>query len=83
MSDTRPFDPVLFGDAAIDAETANLNAQMIQLLHWPTGVVDHRRRGRAGCAPAWRRGVPSPRDVAPGADRDHHWQQKATKFPCA
>jgi hypothetical protein len=32
MTDTCPFDPALFSDAAIDAETASLNAQMIQLL---------------------------------------------------
>jgi acetyl esterase/lipase len=59
MSDTRPFDPVLFGDAAIDAETANLNAQMIQLLTgqpewWITGaeaVRAARRRGE-GVFPA-------------------------------
>ena len=28
MTDIRPFDPALFGDAAIDPDTANLNAQM-------------------------------------------------------
>jgi hypothetical protein len=32
MTDTRPLDPALFGDAAIDAETAKLNAQMIEQL---------------------------------------------------
>ena len=32
MADTRPFDPALFADAAIDAETAKLNSDMIQLL---------------------------------------------------
>ncbi len=32
MTDTRPFDPALFHDAAIDPDTANLNAQMIELL---------------------------------------------------
>ena len=32
MTDTRPLDPALFGDAAIDPDTANLNAQMIELL---------------------------------------------------
>ena len=32
MTDVRPFDPVMFHDAAIDHDTANLNAQMIELL---------------------------------------------------
>jgi hypothetical protein len=32
MTHTRAFDPALFGETAIDAETAKLNAQMIQLL---------------------------------------------------
>jgi hypothetical protein len=32
MPDTRPFDPALFGEAAIDPDTAKLNAQMIQML---------------------------------------------------
>jgi hypothetical protein len=32
MANTRPFDPALFDDAAIDAETAKLNSEMIQLL---------------------------------------------------
>jgi hypothetical protein len=32
MADTRPFDPALFADAAIDAETAKLNSDMIQML---------------------------------------------------
>ncbi len=27
MTDTRPFDPALFDDAAIDPNTAKLNAQ--------------------------------------------------------
>ena len=30
MTDTHPFDPALFRDAAIDADTAHLNAQMIE-----------------------------------------------------
>jgi hypothetical protein len=29
MADVRPFDPALFADAAIDAETAKLNSDMI------------------------------------------------------
>ena len=32
MTGTRPFDPALFRDAAIDRETASLNTQMIELL---------------------------------------------------
>jgi hypothetical protein len=32
MTDSRPFDLALFGEAAIDPDTAKLNAQMIQLL---------------------------------------------------
>ena len=32
MTDVCPFDPVMFHDAAIDPDTANLNAQMIELL---------------------------------------------------
>jgi hypothetical protein len=28
MADTRPFDPALFGDGAIDAETAKVNSDM-------------------------------------------------------
>ena len=32
MTDVRPFDPALFHAAAIDPDTASLNAQMIELL---------------------------------------------------
>ena len=32
MTDIRPFDPALFHHAAIEPETAHLNAQMIELL---------------------------------------------------
>jgi hypothetical protein len=53
MTDTRPLDPALFGDAAIDAETAKLNAQMIEQLtgqpEWwvvgPQAMRAARRRG--------------------------------------
>ena len=31
MTDTRPFDPAVFHDAAINPETASLNAQIIEL----------------------------------------------------
>ena len=32
MTDTHPFEPALFRDAAIDPDTAARNAQMIELL---------------------------------------------------
>jgi acetyl esterase/lipase len=56
MTDTHPFDPALFGDAAIDAETAKLNAQMIQLLTgqpewWITGAEAFRAARRRGEGP--------------------------------
>jgi acetyl esterase/lipase len=56
MTDTRPFDPALFGDAAIDPETANLNAQMIRVLTgqpewWITGAAAFREARRRGEGP--------------------------------
>jgi acetyl esterase len=56
MTDTRPFDPTLFGDAAIDPETAKLNAQMIELLTgqpdwWVTGAETFRAARRRGEGP--------------------------------
>src|SRR5271156_4179884 len=56
MTDTRPFDPALFGDAAIDPETAKLNAQMIELLTgqpewWVTGAETFRAARRRGEGP--------------------------------
>src|SRR5580704_9309973 len=56
MTDTRPFDPALFGDAAIDPETATLNAGMIQLLTgqpewWITGAEAFRAARRRGEGP--------------------------------
>ena len=45
MADTRPFDLALFGDGAIDAETAKLNSDMIQLL---TGQPEWWIVGAAG-----------------------------------
>jgi len=53
VTDTRPFDPALFGDAAIDPDTATLNADMIELLtrqpEWwiigPAAARAARRRG--------------------------------------
>jgi acetyl esterase len=56
MTDTRPFDPALFQDAAIDPETANLNAQMIELLTgqpewWIVGAQASRAARRRGEGP--------------------------------
>ena len=53
MADARPFDPALFADAAIDAETAKLNSDMIQMLtgqpEW-CGSSVLRPCGHAGAA---------------------------------
>jgi acetyl esterase len=56
MTDTRPFDPALFRDGAIDPDTAILNAQMIQLLTgqpewWITGAEAFRAARRRGEGP--------------------------------
>jgi len=56
MTDTRPFDPALFSDAAIAPETAKLNAQMIELLTgqpewWITGPETFRAMRRRGEGP--------------------------------
>jgi acetyl esterase len=56
MPDTQPFDPALFGEAAIDAETAKLNADMIQLLTgqpewWIVGAEASRAARRRGEGP--------------------------------
>jgi acetyl esterase len=56
MTDTRPFDPALFAESAIDAETAKLNAGMIQLLAgqpewWITGAEASRAMRRRGEGP--------------------------------
>jgi acetyl esterase len=56
MTLTRPFDPALFGEAAIDAETAELNAQMIELLTdqpewWIIGAEAFRAARRRGEGP--------------------------------
>src|ERR1700732_1727078 len=56
MTDTRPFDPALFAEAAIDVETAKLNAGMIQLRAgqpewWITGAETFRAMRRRGEGP--------------------------------
>ncbi|HVH78568.1 MAG TPA: hypothetical protein VM782_04205 [Stellaceae bacterium] len=56
MTDTRPFDPALFSNDAIDAGTAQLNEQMIQLLTgqpewWITGAETFRAARRRGEGP--------------------------------
>src|SRR5215467_13872850 len=56
MTDTSPFDSALFSEAAIDAETAKLNAQMIELLTgepewWVTGAEAFRAARRRGEGP--------------------------------
>jgi len=56
MTHTRPFDPALFGEAAIDAETAELNAQMVELLAdqpdwWIIGAEAFRAARRRGEGP--------------------------------
>src|SRR5579872_1623337 len=56
MTETHPFDPALFGDAAVDPETAQLNAQMIELLTgqpdwWVTGAAAARAARRRGDGP--------------------------------
>ena len=56
MTHTRPFDSALFGEAAIDAETAELNVQMVQLLAdqpewWIIGAAAFRAARRRGEGP--------------------------------
>jgi acetyl esterase len=56
MTETRPFDPAMFRDAAIDPETARLNAQMIELLTgqpewWIIGAEAMRAARRRGEGP--------------------------------
>jgi acetyl esterase/lipase len=56
MTDTRPFDPALFRDDAIDPETATFNAQMIELLTggpdwWTLGPEAFRQARRRGEGP--------------------------------
>ena len=56
MSDTRPFDPALFKDTAIHPDTAQSNAQMIELLTgqpewWIVGAAAARAARRRGDGP--------------------------------
>jgi acetyl esterase/lipase len=56
MTETRPFDPALFDEAAIDAETARLNAQIVELLAgqpdwWIIGPESFRAARRRGEGP--------------------------------
>jgi acetyl esterase/lipase len=56
MTNTRPFDPALFADAAIDPDTAKLNAQIIDLLNgqpewWIVGAAAMRAARRRGEGP--------------------------------
>jgi acetyl esterase len=56
MTDTRPFDPALFGEAAIDPETAKLNAQLVDMLTgqpewWIVGAEAARAARRRGEGP--------------------------------
>lgn len=55
MTEIRPFDPALFHDAAIDPDTANLNAQMIELLtgqpEWVVGAQAARAARQRGEGP--------------------------------
>jgi acetyl esterase/lipase len=56
MADVRPFDPALFADATIDAETAKLNSDMIEMLTgqpewWIVGAAAMRAARRRGEGP--------------------------------
>ena len=56
MTDTRPFEPALFHETAIDPETASLNAQIIELLTgqpewWIVGAQAARAARRRGEGP--------------------------------
>ena len=72
MTDTCPLDPALFGDAAIDGETAKPNAQMIKQLtgqpEWwvvgPQAMPAARRQGSAGLGAAIVGRASPPKQVA-------------------
>ena len=74
MTDTRPFEPALFHETAIDPETASLNAQIIELFTGqPEWWIVGAQAARAGTSTG-RRSVPRTRVLGPGAYRDHHRQ---------
>jgi len=82
MTDTRPFDPALFQDAAIDPDTADLNARMIQLLTgqpewWVVGAEAMRAARRRGEGP-----FPAP-VMSAGRAPGSLPAGMATKSPCA
>jgi len=62
MTDTRPFDPALFHDAAIDPEIASLNAQIIELFS-AARMVDVGAQV-AGGTPTRRGAVPPETETA-------------------
>src|SRR5205814_10395227 len=82
IADARPFDPALFADAAIDAETAKLNSDMIQLL---TGQPEWWIVGAAAMRAARRRGVgPFPAPVMSSRARTVPITSKdGNEIPCA
>jgi len=56
MTERRPFEPALFHDAAIDPETASLNAQIIEVFSgqpewWIVGAQASREARRRGEGP--------------------------------
>ena len=56
VSETRPFDPALFRDTAIDPETAKLNVELVELLSgqpdwWVVGAAAARAASRRGEGP--------------------------------
>ena len=82
MTDTSPFDPVLFSAAAIAPDTAALNEQMIQLLTgqpdwWIAGPEAFRAARRRGEGPFPRRRCPR----VPGPSRSR--ARTATRSLCA
>jgi hypothetical protein len=81
MTGTRPFDPALFRDAAIDRETASLNTQLIELLTgrpewWITGAQEARAAGRRAKVP------PRRRYFRIGRASSRLPVKMATSFPC-
>lgn len=78
MSDTRPFDPALFGEAAIAPETAALNRQLVEMLtgqpDWWVVGAEHARAARRRGEGAFPAPVMSDRArtiTIPGPDGTH------------